>query len=186
MLQKIVYSPRSFGSGWEIPPNTQSMMKHTVKIEDGTWGSTTIYAHDIEQAEERARRWVLEGHWGKFEREEFVAFTIEDENGVSWYYDQAVGGFSEPECVNGKPHDWKSPYSLVGGSPSCPGCFPHGEFQWRFEEVCRHCGRYRTSISAGGPCLESKTTYRMPDKKSSRWKDRIARSAAKSRTKTKS
>src|ERR1017187_7614752 len=54
-------------------------MKYKVRIEDAELGKTKIDAEDIEQAEERARRWVLEGDWSRSGREEFVAFTIEDE-----------------------------------------------------------------------------------------------------------
>ena len=145
------------------------MMKYKVRIEDAKLGKTEIDAEDIEQAEERARRWVLEGNWSRWGREEFVAFTIEDENGVEWLYDQAVGGFAEPDCADGRAHVWKSPHKLVGGSKSCPGTFRHGDLQYRFEEVCRHCGRYRTTITAGGAFLEARSTYRKPDEKSLAW-----------------
>ena len=88
-------------------------MKYKVRIEDAELGKTKIDAEDIEQAEERARRWVLEGDWSRSGREEFVAFTIEDENGVEWLYDQAVGGFAEPDCADGRAHVWKSPHNLL-------------------------------------------------------------------------
>ena len=40
-------------------------MKYIVRIEDAKLGKTKIDAEDIEQAEERARRWVLEGDWSR-------------------------------------------------------------------------------------------------------------------------
>jgi len=141
-------------------------MKYQVRIEDAKLGKTKIDAEDIEKTEERARRWVLEGDWSRWGREEFVAFTIEDKNGVEWLYDQAVAGFAEPDCADGRAHVWKAPHELVGGSKSCPGTFRHSDIQYRFEEVYRHCGRYRRTISAGGAFLGARSTYRKPDDKS--------------------
>jgi hypothetical protein len=145
------------------------IMRYLIKIEGGELGETELDAHDIEQAEESARRWVLDGYWGHRGREEFVAFTILDENEVEWVFDQAIGGFAEPDCAEGHAHEWKSPHELVGGDECCPGIFDHGDDQYRFEVVCEHCGRYRTTITAGGPVLESRQTYRRPDERSLAW-----------------
>jgi hypothetical protein len=35
---------------------------------------------------------------------------------VEWPYDQAVGGFAEPDYAIGKTHVWKSPRKLVEGA----------------------------------------------------------------------
>ena len=149
-------------------------MEYVVKIEGGSLGKTTIKADHLEEAEERTRRWVLEGNWHRWEREEFVAFSIEDEDGVACDFDQVVHGYAEPDCADGHAHDWKSPHKLVGGSPSCPGVFTHGDEQYRFEEVCRRCGRYRSTVTPGGHAVEARTAYRMPDKKSLAWVARCA------------
>ena len=144
-------------------------MRYLIKIEGGELGETELDAHDIEQAEESARRWVLEGHWGQRGRESFVAFIITDENEVAWVFDQIVNGFAEPDCADGQVHEWKSPHELVGGSECCPGNFDHGDQQYRFEEVCAHCGRYRTTITPGGTVLEARQNYRRPDERSLAW-----------------
>lgn len=64
----------------------KQIMKYLIQIEDGEFGETRLDAWDIEQAEDLARRWVLEGDWGRRGREEFVGFTIKDENEVEWVF----------------------------------------------------------------------------------------------------
>jgi len=151
-------------------------MKFIATIEGGSLGKTTIEADLLEEAEELARSWVLEGYWPGLQREEFVAFTIEDEDGVQWEFDQVVHGYAEPDCADGHVHNWNSPHRLVGGSPRCSGQFDLGDGRYRFDQVCRHCGRYRSTVIAPG--RERRETYRMPDKKSLAW---VARCASRPR-----
>lgn len=49
----------------------------------------------------------------------------------------------EPEC-SGDEHDWRSPYSVVGGIKENPGVWGHGGGVI-ITEVCRHCGCYRVT-----------------------------------------
>lgn len=47
---------------------------------------------------------------------------------------------TEPECVESE-HDWRSPYSVLGGLRENPGVRGHGGGVF-ITQVCRHCGRY--------------------------------------------
>lgn len=48
----------------------------------------------------------------------------------------------EPECAGEHDHDWRSPYSVLGGIKENPGVWGHGGGVI-LREVCAHCGRYR-------------------------------------------
>lgn len=149
-------------------------MKYKAKIEGGEFGETEIEASNLEQAEERAREWVREGDYTDFEQEEFVTFTIQDEKGEEWEFQQSVGGPVEPECEEAQEHNWQEPHALVGGgSEENPGVFSESNGQSRFEEVCCNCGRYRTRISASvpsaNPQMPERVTYGEPDDESLRW-----------------
>jgi hypothetical protein len=50
----------------------------------------------------------------------------------------------EPECAEGEEHDWRSPYSVLGGLKENPGVWGHGGGAI-IKEVCRLCGWYRTT-----------------------------------------
>ena len=51
---------------------------------------------------------------------------------------------SEPECRDGKTHDWKSPISIVGGIAENPGVQAHGGGVV-IEEICIQCGCGKTT-----------------------------------------
>lgn len=88
----------------------------------------------------------------------------------------------EPECKDGEEHEWRSPYSVVGGLEENPGVYGHGGGVI-ITEVCAHCGRYRVTDTwaqnrnTGEQGLES-VEYRDADEASSAWLDRRLRSAA--------
>lgn len=53
----------------------------------------------------------------------------------------------EPECSAGE-HNWRSPYSVVGGLRENPGVFGAGAGAGvRITNVCSHCGAYRTILT---------------------------------------
>jgi hypothetical protein len=61
----------------------------------------------------------------------------------------AEGGFvllhpDAPPCIDGKDHDWRAPYSIVGGAAENPGVFSIGGVGLSFRTVCAHCGAYQT------------------------------------------
>ncbi len=54
-----------------------------------------------------------------------------------------------PACADDCEHDWRSPYSVVGGDRSNPGVWGSGHGHCRSREVCAHCGIYRV-VDGGG------------------------------------
>lgn len=50
----------------------------------------------------------------------------------------------EPRCDDGHEHDWRSPYSVLGGLRDNPGVWGHGGGVIT-REVCAHCGLYRVT-----------------------------------------
>ena len=52
----------------------------------------------------------------------------------------------EPDCEDGEEHDWRSPYSVLGGFKENPGVWGHGGGVI-IREVCAHCGQYRITDS---------------------------------------
>lgn len=48
----------------------------------------------------------------------------------------------EPDCLEGEEHDWRSPYSVLGGIEENPGVWGHGGGVI-IKQVCAHCGRYQ-------------------------------------------
>lgn len=51
----------------------------------------------------------------------------------------------EPECSEGKgEHDWRRPYSVLGGLKENPGVWGNGGGVI-IKECCAHCGMYRTT-----------------------------------------
>jgi hypothetical protein len=79
---------------------------------------------------------------------------------------------AEPKCT-AKEHDWRSPYSVLGGNKENPGVSASGGGVV-IKEVCAHCGTYRvTDTWAQNPengiqGLES-VTYEQADDVSQEW-----------------
>ena len=70
-------------------------------------------------------------------------------------------------------HDWRMPYSVLGGLKENPGCWggPNGGITSR--SVCAHCGVYRVFMSrktnpSDGATYEA-TDYEPPDEDSLLW-----------------
>lgn len=79
----------------------------------------------------------------------------------------------EPDCEQGRAHDWRSPHSVVGGCAQSPGVQGHGGGVI-VREVCRHCGTYQITdtwaqdMSTGRQGLTS-LAYEPADEVSSEW-----------------
>jgi hypothetical protein len=80
-----------------------------------------------------------------------------------------------PECVDGDcdGHDWKSPYSLLGGCKENPGVWGSGHGQVKSKSVCACCGLYRTtdygSTNSSDGTQTTRTTYEDADEASIAW-----------------
>lgn len=85
----------------------------------------------------------------------------------------------EPDCEDGEEHDWRSPYSVLGGIEENPGVWGHGGGVI-IDEVCAHCGRYKTTDTwaqnpeTGEQGLKS-VAYRDADDDSLAWLSRRAK-----------
>lgn len=86
-----------------------------------------------------------------------------------------------PACADDTEHDWRSPYSVLGGLKENPGVWgsDHGGVKCR--EVCVYCGTYKIEDSGGtdrsnGTRLDT-TSYEEADEDSSAW---VARKLAES------
>lgn len=79
----------------------------------------------------------------------------------------------EPDCEDGHEHDWRSPYSVLGGVKENPGVWGNGGGVL-LKEVCAHCGTYRITDtwaqcpSTGEQGLHS-TAYEDADECSLAW-----------------
>lgn len=88
----------------------------------------------------------------------------------------------EPDCEQGHDHDWRSPYSLLGGLRENPGVWGHGGGVV-ITECCAHCGTYRITDTwaqnpeTGEQGLRS-VNYRESDDDSLAWLWRVALSDA--------
>lgn len=51
---------------------------------------------------------------------------------------------AEPDYAQDGPHDWHSPYSVLGGDRSNPGVWGHGSGVI-IRAVCAHCGTYQVT-----------------------------------------
>jgi hypothetical protein len=118
----------------------------------------TIYANDGNcevayegmTASEAAQKYVDDGLWGEITSTTWVSVSTyrKDEDGE--IYDEKGHTIAidpgEPDCVDGEEHDWRSPYSVVGGLKENPGVHGHGGGVI-CKEVCAHCGAYKITDS---------------------------------------
>ena len=87
----------------------------------------------------------------------------------------------EPDCADTHDHDWRSPYSVLGGLESNPGVQRSGGGVV-ITEVCCHCGYYRETNTwaqdpeTGQQGLES-VAYTEADEFSLKWLQRRAAKA---------
>jgi hypothetical protein len=80
-----------------------------------------------------------------------------------------------PECVDGDcdGHDWKSPYSVLGGCKENPGVWGSGHGQVAIKSVCACCGLYRTTdfgaTNSSDGTQTTRTNYEDADEASIAW-----------------
>jgi hypothetical protein len=80
---------------------------------------------------------------------------------------------TEPDCADEREHDWRSPYSVVGGVKENPGVWGSDHGSVRCTSVCSHCGTYRT-VDYGGTDRSNGTqittaSYALADVESLAW-----------------
>lgn len=106
-------------------------------------GSETIEAADLDGAEEQLRNWIarysIPGESTFWEDGEIRDMAGETLRRVTIAIDP-----DEPDCVRGHAHDWRSPYSVLGGLRENPGVHGHGGGVI-IREVCQHCAAYRST-----------------------------------------
>ena len=143
-------------------------------------GNAKLYYEGLSAAE-AAKEYVDSGDWGY--RTETIWVDVHtwrlglDEDGDEVRVDEESHSIAlevdEPECSDGQEHDWRAPYSVVGGIRENPGVWGHGGGVI-MHEVCRHCGTYRvidtwaTDRETGAQGLRS-VEYREADEASLAW-----------------
>lgn len=120
--------------------------------------TNTIYADDgsyeVEYegltASEAAQKYVDEGSWGENASTVWVSVLSYRKDSDGDIYDQEDHTIAidpqEPDCVVGEEHDWRAPFSLLGGLKENPGVHGHGGGVI-CKEVCAHCGAYKITDS---------------------------------------
>ena len=104
------------------------------------------YAHDSESSD-AAQQYVDDGDWGTTEKTCWISV---------WTYRKGLNAKGqieqvereshtittepdEPDCMDGEPHRWESPHSIVGGLEGNPGVWGHGGGVI-ITECCMSCG----------------------------------------------
>lgn len=100
-----------------------------------------------DSAEEAAQEYVDGGDWGDRSETSWISVYVQeiDEDGEEVGERESITvtlDAEEPDCVDGQAHDWRSPYSVIGGLKENPGVWGHGGGVI-IREVCAHCGRYK-------------------------------------------
>ena len=151
---------------------------------DGGQGGTTCVRVDAGEADpdRAARRWAVEwardGDWDVSRGTVWCSVRVERMDGGYERERRVAIDPEEPACAEGHSHDWRSPYSLLGGLRENPGVQGHGGGAV-VTEACAHCGRYRVTDSwaqdpeTGEQGLES-VAYRDADEDSLAWVGRRA------------
>lgn len=145
---------------------------------DGT-GSTEYC--DAFSPREAANEYVATGEWGDIT--ETVWFEIlvtpvdddDEETGEGEWIDVTLDP-PLPPCAEGYEHEWKSPYSVLGGLRENPGVQGHGGGVI-ITEVCCHCGIYEITDNwaqnpDNGEQGLTSTSYRDADATSLAWVER--------------
>lgn len=119
----------------------------TVSI-DNDGGSEVIEAESLEDAREQAREFARDGDYGDVESTIWVDWTLSAKDKHGNDKEVASGTVAidptEPECGHAEGHDWRSPYSLLGGLKENPGVWGHGGGVI-IHEVCVRCGCERVT-----------------------------------------
>jgi hypothetical protein len=144
-------------------------------------GSYNIEAADldaaVEQTEKEIEDCAAENGWLNDRKTIWVNYEVsseatdEDGDPVESVSDTLAIDPSGPGCADGRDeHDWRSPYSVVGGLQENPGVWGHNGGV-RIHKVCPCCGWYKvddtsaTDPSTGKGGLEA-IEYEEPDEKS--------------------
>ncbi len=146
----------------------------TYKCTDGYGETVEIEADSPEEA---AEEYVDDGCCGDITSTVWFSIHVTplDANGDGEWIDVEIDP-PEPPCSEGHKHEWKSPYSVVGGLRENPGVYGHGAGTVS-TEVCVHCGAYRvidtwaTNPENGVQGLTS-TSFRNSDEASLAWVER--------------
>lgn len=147
------------------------------QIREDSGASEIIEASTLDEALERACAWASGGHYD--ERVSVRVYVDEiDEDGDQIPGEHATATVDagpepeEPECEDGKDHDWQSP-EWLGGCRENPGVWSTVGTSFRFEWVCARCGAYKIVLSAGAQRnpgqLEEETQYAPADERSRAW-----------------
>jgi hypothetical protein len=170
-------------SAEEAPAATSTVH---VWMSDGAEGWAATLPEWTEQAA-RAAAFEAAGNYEDPGAREILALSVElcedgQGTGETFDFDLEIGNDpDEPDCAEGEDHDWESPFSIVGGCESNPGCWSIGGTQTKTREVCSICGAYRvtTSESTRGsyPRTPERVEYEEADEASRKHaasKDRVA------------
>lgn len=112
-------------------------------------------AADDDAAIDYAIKWLRNGSWDRDQTLFLSAsvLSLQDDGEV----DERIGTAQValqpimPKCVSAE-HDWRSPYSVLGGMKENPGVWGNGGGVI-IKEVCSACGKYRvTDTWATNPC----------------------------------
>jgi hypothetical protein len=115
----------------------------------------TDHFPDEDESEDAAQRFVDSGDWDEGNSTTWVhVYTFRtgyclDEDGdlVTLCIDRGRHTITihpeEPECLDGRDHDWQSPYKLLGGLKENPGVWGNGGGIIA-HEVCANCGARMT------------------------------------------
>lgn len=143
---------------------------------DGGGGSDSWCGRPSE-VEDAWHEWMSHGDWGDDNTETtWQRGYADDEFGTTHTYRYEITP-DAPECSE-DDHEWKSPYSVLGGLKENPGVWSHGGGVV-IKEVCRHCGMYRETdtwaqdMETGEQGLES-VTYSESDEDSRDYLERLA------------
>jgi hypothetical protein len=103
---------------------------------------------EANSAEAAAQEYVDGGNWGDISETIWVKVYVTpiDEDGEAIEDGSETVTIAvdpeEPECEDGEEHDWRSPYSVLGGTKENPSVWGHGGGVI-IKSVCAHCGKYR-------------------------------------------
>jgi hypothetical protein len=129
---------------------------------------------EADSPKEAAQEYVMSGDWGVITKTTWIKVAVwseVDENEDAEWHTITLDPI-EPECSESK-HDWRSPYSLLGGLKENPGVYGHGGGVVT-TRVCKHCGTYRIADTwaqnpeTGEQGLWS-VEYKAPDDESLAW-----------------
>ena len=108
--------------------------------------SEIIDAATHADAVEQAKKWIAEGDYDTDEGTVWVhGYLLElDRDDTAAECIEVTIEPPEPDCEDGREHDWQSPVELVGGIKENPGVWGHGGGVV-IHEVCMHCGTERVT-----------------------------------------